>query len=133
MSVGWQVVGAIGTALLAFFGALVGHFLTRKGAQELDTWRRREETMRMLRWAAELAVSGDDASVGLGVITLRELQGTPDLLQPLDEGLVRAALRAATKVQSGPPAESSEGPRPFTTLKAGWRARRRGLCHDGSA
>ncbi|MDP9444891.1 MAG: hypothetical protein M3P83_11320 [Actinomycetota bacterium] len=50
----WLIVTiAVATPGLAFVGGMVGHLLTRKGAREMDTWRRREETMRMLRWAAE--------------------------------------------------------------------------------
>lgn len=34
------------TPIAAFVGALVGHWWTRTSAKELDTWRRREDTMR---------------------------------------------------------------------------------------
>jgi hypothetical protein len=46
------VVG-FGTPAAAFLGVLIGHVLLRRGANELDVWRRREETMRMLRWASD--------------------------------------------------------------------------------
>ena len=48
---------SLGTPAAAFVGALIGHIVSRKGAKELEIWRRREETMRMLRWATELAAA----------------------------------------------------------------------------
>ena len=50
----------IGTPLLTFIGVLIAQLMTRKGAQELEVRSKREETMRNLRWAAELAVKEDD-------------------------------------------------------------------------
>ncbi|RKS71291.1 hypothetical protein CLV35_3087 [Motilibacter peucedani] len=63
----------------------------RLGDLELDRWRRREETMRMLRWAAEQAATDDTWTVGLA--TLRAL-GTSELLQPEDRGIITAVLEA---------------------------------------
>lgn len=48
------------TPVLAFLGALIGHVLTRRASLELDRWRRREETMRMLRWARRYIKRGPD-------------------------------------------------------------------------
>ena len=46
----WAVYAvSLGTPLAAFIGGVLGHLILRKGANELDVWRRREETMRMLR------------------------------------------------------------------------------------
>lgn len=53
------IVIAVGTPLLAFAGALIGQLLSRKGAKEQDVQWHREETMRILRWAAELAADSD--------------------------------------------------------------------------
>jgi hypothetical protein len=50
--------------------------------------------MRMLRWAAELAVSEDTAKSRLGIQELKALRGS-DLLTPADEEFIDAALRAA--------------------------------------
>lgn len=63
----------------------------RLSALELDTWRRREETMRMLRWSAEQATAADDrlASVGTGVLIAL---GRSELVQPQDGVLVDAVL-----------------------------------------
>ena len=82
------VIVAAATALLTFGGVLLGHWLTRRGAIELDTWRRREETMRMLRWAVELSTSDSRARVAAGFATLRALSES-ELLQTEDEPLVQ--------------------------------------------
>lgn len=49
----------VATPLLAFLGGMAGHLLGRRTALEQDQSRRREESMRLLRWAIELAL--DDA------------------------------------------------------------------------
>lgn len=88
----WAVyVVAFGSPLAAFAGVVLGHYLLRKGANELDVWRRREETMRMLRWAAEQAVSSEPAQARAGVAALEALS-TSELLQEADETLVDAIL-----------------------------------------
>lgn len=67
----WLVTLIAATPLLAFLGGLVGTWLTRKSDRESDRRWRREESMRMLRWATELALSpdGEKASTGWAVIT----------------------------------------------------------------
>jgi hypothetical protein len=88
----WAVYAVgLGTPVLAFLGVLIGHLLLRKGANELDVWRRREETMRMLRWASELAVSDHDAKALMGVAALAALSES-ELLQDEDQQLVDAVL-----------------------------------------
>lgn len=63
----WAVYAvSFGTPLAAFAGVVLGHYLLRKGATELDVWRRREETMRMLRWASEQAAASDSAHARMG-------------------------------------------------------------------
>ena len=74
------VVVALGTPVLAFAGALLGQLLTRRGAKELDIRWRREETMRLLRWAAELAVDEDVGRGAVGVAALEALE-VSELLQ----------------------------------------------------
>lgn len=68
---GWLVALIALTPLLAFLGGLVGAWLTRKADKESDRRWRREESMRMLRWATELALAedGERASAGWAVIT----------------------------------------------------------------
>jgi hypothetical protein len=90
----WAVyVVSFGTPLAAFVGVLVGDLLLRRGANELDVWRRREETMRMLRWAAEQAVSNDPARANMGVSALTAL-GSSELLQKADQALVESVMDA---------------------------------------
>ena len=51
-----SVVGVVVTVLspfLALGGVVLGAYLTRKSDRELDVWRHREETMRMVRWSVE--------------------------------------------------------------------------------
>jgi hypothetical protein len=92
----WQTaVLAVLAVLLPFGGVLLGHVLTRRGAVELDQWRRREEAMRMLRWAAELAVSDDERTADLGIATLEALRFI-ELLQPADDDLVDAVTEVVT-------------------------------------
>jgi hypothetical protein len=80
------------TPVLAFGGALVGQAFSRRSAKELETRSRREETMRNLRWAAELAVDTDDRRAQLGVAELKAL-GESDLLDEEQQGFVDAALQ----------------------------------------
>jgi hypothetical protein len=94
-----SVVGVIVTVLsplLALGGVALGAYLTRKSDRELDTWRHREETMRMVRWAVEQILDGDEAGTDAGVVTLRSLMRS-ELLQPEDYDLV-AALTAAVAI-----------------------------------
>lgn len=93
------VVGVIATLLsplLALGGVALGAYLTRKSDRELDVWRHREETMRMVRWAVEQILDGDEAGTDAGVVTLRSLMRS-ELLQPEDYDLV-AALTAAVAI-----------------------------------
>lgn len=65
----------------------------RLAAFELDKWRRREETMRMLRWAAEKAVNADDDVAAVGVAALEAL-GSSELLQEEDQALIDKVVDA---------------------------------------
>ncbi|MEJ7772998.1 MAG: hypothetical protein WKF51_13935 [Geodermatophilaceae bacterium] len=88
----WAVYSvAFGTPLLAFLGVVVGHALLRRTANELDVWRRREETMRMLRWASEQAASVEPAKARMGIAALDALSGS-ELLQEPDGIIVDAVL-----------------------------------------
>lgn len=88
----WAVVAVgIGTPVLAFLGAVICHILLRKGATELDVWRRREETMRMLRWASEQASSTEDPKARMGLAALDALSDS-ELLQAPDQALVDAVI-----------------------------------------
>ena len=84
---------ALGTPVLTFVGVLIAQGITRKGARELETRSKREETMRNLRWAAELAVKDDDRMADLGVAQLVALLDS-DLLDESEKVFVEAALDA---------------------------------------
>lgn len=82
-----EVIVAVATPVLAFLGVIVGIRWNRVSATELDVWRRREETMHMLRWAAERAVESDERTSLMGVAALDALRFS-ELLQPVDYDLV---------------------------------------------
>ena len=103
------VIGVIATVLspfLALGGVALGAYLTRKSDRELDTWRHREETMRMVRWAVEQILEGEEAGTDAGVVTLRSLMRS-ELLQPEDYDLV-AALTASVAIDRVGPAAYAE-------------------------
>lgn len=88
----WAVYSvAFGAPGLAFVGVVISDILLRRGANELDVWRRREETMRLLRWASELAASDDQPKARMGVAALAALS-TSELLQAPDQDLVDAVI-----------------------------------------
>jgi hypothetical protein len=113
----WLAILSLALApVLALVGAVFGAWLQRRsakdslanavatrvdqrlGALELDKWRRREETMRMLRWASEHAVSRDARLSDLGVTTLIALKDSnPSLLQQEDRAIVDAVLEAINR------------------------------------
>ena len=101
-----SIVGVVMTVLsplLALGGVFLGSYLVRKSDRELDTWRHREETMRMVRWAVEQILDGEDnAGTDAGVVTLRSLMRS-ELLQAEDYDLV-AALTAAVAIDRVGPA-----------------------------
>ena len=86
---GWTITAAIATPILALVGSAVGAAYARRADNRLDTWRRREETYRMLRWAVELTASDNDQLAGAGFATMRALTES-ELLQPEDQPLLRA-------------------------------------------
>lgn len=95
------IIGLV-AGILAFLGALLGHWITRKGAVELDTWRKREETMRMLRWAVELATDTDNPWRSAAGMDVLDALGESPLLQDEDVELVHQVTSsiAATLVDA---------------------------------
>lgn len=70
----WAIFSvAFGSPLLAFIGVLFSQVVNRRGAHELESRSKREETMRNLRWSSELAVNQDDRMANLGVAQLAAL------------------------------------------------------------
>lgn len=80
-----------GTPASAFVGVVIGQFFSRKGAKELERRSRREEALRTLRWAAELAVDKDERRADLGVVQLSALVES-DLLDDTEKVFVDATL-----------------------------------------
>lgn len=73
----WAVwVVSLGSPLGAVAGVVVSNWVARRIAGETETRSKREETMRTLRWAAELATSDDEAKAALGVAQLQALAGS---------------------------------------------------------
>lgn len=97
------VIIAIATPLLAFAGAAWGHKVSRKSALELDRWRKREETMRLLRWAVELATDDDEAKAKAGLTVLGALLDSP-LLDDADVELVATVVGAVARDLQDDPA-----------------------------
>lgn len=91
------VAVAIATPALSFLAVLLGQWLTRRSAHELDVWRRREDTMRMLRWSAEAAASERPALSRTGVAVLEGL-GESELLQDEDRPLVHTVARITARL-----------------------------------
>jgi hypothetical protein len=94
----WAVwVLSFGAPVLAFVGVVFGEAITRRGNRELEFRSKREEVMRILRWAAELAVSDDQAHSRLGVAELGALLQS-ELLDEEEKDFVQAALTAVVRV-----------------------------------
>jgi hypothetical protein len=94
----WAVwVLSFGSPALAFAGVVIGQAFARRGATELEFRSKREEVMRILRWAAELAVSDDQAHSRLGVAELGALL-LSELLDEEEKDFVQAALTAVVRV-----------------------------------
>jgi hypothetical protein len=87
MSTTVGILTPIAAAAFAFMGAIIGQWWSRRSARELDRWRRREETMRMLRWGVELAADEHALRAKAGLRALTGLTES-ELLQPEDQLLV---------------------------------------------
>jgi hypothetical protein len=89
------VVLTVIPALIAGGSAVLAAWLggARRAARQLDQWRRREETMRILRWAADKATTKNDDERLLALSVLDALDSSkPTLLQPEDQGILDAVL-----------------------------------------
>ena len=84
---------AFGTPVLAFAGGMIGQIIIRRGARELEHRSKREEVMRVLRWAAELGVTADEARARLGRAELETLMDS-GLLDEEERDFVQTALEA---------------------------------------
>jgi hypothetical protein len=77
--------------------AFLGQYFGRRATGELEARSRREEVMRNLRWAAELAVSNETAKSRLGLQELEALW-TSELLTDVEQGFIDAALKATIEI-----------------------------------
>ncbi len=93
-------VAALVSPVAALIGVWIGAGMTRRSDRELDHWRRREETMRMLRWAGEQLDSQHEGVRRLGLVTLSELVRS-ELLQPEDAALVTEVFDTALEESLG--------------------------------
>lgn len=92
------VVLTVVPALIASGAAIAAAWVAgaRKAASQLDQWRRREETMRLLRWAADKTTSTNDADRLLGLSVLDALDNSkPAMLQSEDQGILDGVLDAS--------------------------------------
>jgi hypothetical protein len=86
-----SLLALLAPGVLAFAGAALGHRYGRVTAREQERWRRREETMRLLRWAADAASEPERRRVEIGVTALIALTRSP-LLDPDDLDFVSEVL-----------------------------------------
>lgn len=94
-STGWSTAAiTITVAVLALVGVVTTALINRAGNNRADLRGRREEAMRSLRWAAELAVDTDARKLALGVAQLIALKDS-HLVDDDARVLIDAALEAA--------------------------------------
>lgn len=84
------------TGPLAFLGAAAGHWVARLTAREQERWRRREETMRLLRWGTELAAQREPRSREIGLAALGALVTSP-LVDHDDIAFIDVVFEAASR------------------------------------
>ncbi|MEO6502155.1 MAG: hypothetical protein ABIQ09_09625 [Jatrophihabitantaceae bacterium] len=93
----WAVYAiSFGTPGTALAGVLIGQLLTRRDAKELEKRSRREQVMKTLEWAAEMAISEGEATSRLGLSQLRALAAS-NLNDQDVQAFVDAALDAVVK------------------------------------
>ena len=94
----WAVLAlSLGSSALTAAIAFTGQYLGNRAERDLETRSRREEVMRNLRWAAELAVSEDLAKARLGQQQLKALRDAK-MLNPTEEVFIDAAEHAVVEV-----------------------------------
>jgi hypothetical protein len=109
-------IAALVSPIAALIGVWIGAGVTRRSDRELDHWRRREETMRMLRWAGEQLDSSNPGVQRLGLVTLSELVRS-ELLQPEDAALVTEVFDTALEESLGSAYAELENPDVEATLE----------------
>jgi hypothetical protein len=94
----WLIGAAVASPILAFFGGSVGSRVAGRADNRLDKWRRREEAMRTIRWAAEKAVDLDPRVSEIGYTALEGLDSS-ELLQPEERRFLQLVTAAAVVKQ----------------------------------
>jgi hypothetical protein len=80
----------IASPLLLLIGVLIGHRVTRQGTKELDTRAKREELLRMVRWAGEQIPKGvDEGRIAVAVL---RAAGASAILQEGDQAFIDAII-----------------------------------------
>ncbi len=98
LSTGWAIAFGIGTPVISFGAAWLGGWLNRVSAKETHVRQRREETMRLFRWAADMAVSDEDRKKTAGISALAALQAGR-LFEPYDLVLLDAVTDAVAALE----------------------------------
>lgn len=109
-------VVSVGTPVFTFLGVLVAQLIARRGAAELETRSDREETMRNLRWAAELSVSSDPTQSQLGFSQLRALADS-EMLDPAQQLFIDTALAAVVSEPVDQIAEAAWANEPVAVVR----------------
>ena len=105
---GWLIAFGIGTPILSFGGAWLGGWLNRVSARETHARQRREETMRLFRWAADMAVSDKDRKRTAGISALAALQAGR-LFESYDLVLLDALTDAVAALEESTYDQEQEG------------------------
>jgi hypothetical protein len=90
----WLVGAAIASPILSFAGGSVGSRIAGRADNRLDVWRRREEVMRTVRWAADNATDVDPRVSEVGFAALQGVEDS-EMLQHEDLNFVRIVTAAA--------------------------------------
>ncbi len=98
LSTGWAIAFGIGTPVISFGAAWLGGWLGRVTAKETHARQRREETMRLFRWAADMAVADDVRKRAAGISALDALE-TAGLFEPDDFVLLDAVTNAIAALE----------------------------------
>lgn len=70
----------------------------KEAADEIDEWRKREESMRMLRWAIDHAISPTPTVSAAGLEALEVLRSHRELVQPVDVLFIDQVIEAIVEV-----------------------------------
>jgi hypothetical protein len=105
----WGIwLAAVLVPAAAVIGGIVGSLLTRRGAKEAENRGRREELMRLHRWASELSIEKDPRKAQLGIGQLAALLNSP-LLSEDEKVFIDAALASAIHEPTAEIEASEEG------------------------